>query len=150
MKATKNNTILWIDDDHRNLLYEAELIGNLGFEVIFASTIRGAIRLLKEKPFKGIILDIGLPDEYDELSRFSNLCNHAGLFFLKEIFRGELIELEEKAQKISELPLLIHTGYNEHYIRQKIKEFQNENSKLSFAQKPIDECSLEKWVRGLW
>ena len=138
--------ILWIDDELDELIYEADLIKELGFEVVFASTIRSAIRILKEKAICGIIIDNYLPAEGGDLSEFKEYGEN-GILFIEKLMEGTLWEEQPQEVKFECIPVMLHSGI----FMPKMRELSEKQviKNLHFLDKPMNEYELRQWIERL-
>jgi signal transduction histidine kinase len=99
ISAAIRPAILIVDDDQRNLFALAEMLGDLGHDLISASSGREALRCLLERDVALILMDVQMPgmDGYEtvELIRARERCRHVPIIFItafskddQQVFRG--------------------------------------------------------------
>jgi CheY-like chemotaxis protein len=80
--------ILWLDEEPDSLRYESRIVENMGFQIVWASTVSGAVKLIRDHCFDLVIADLLLP--LDEFHRERGSVDmEAGLKFIETLRNNE-------------------------------------------------------------
>lgn len=156
-KNEKQKNLLIIEDDVTLIESIKAISEGIGFSVLTSNNGKNGLKLIKEKEFDGIILDLGLPDieGIELLKSISGLLKQKGLSIPVIIYTGmEISKDQEKEIKLyadtiiikttksyerllDELTLILHKVNNEKEYKNIITSKINKDSALNLENKKI-------------
>lgn len=142
--------LLWTDDDAPDRFeYEALVLGEEGWDVVWATSVSEAARLLAEQHFDAMLLDQMLP--YTGLKHGDPLWN--GALLLRWLRgkgppsnvtldpRGELSMLKPRVEN-REIPTVVVSAFHDPLVDSAMRDASEQDRALPLAPKPIDVGAL--------
>lgn len=142
--------LLWTDDDAPDRFeYEALVLGEEGWDVIWATSVSEAARLLADQHFDAMLLDQMLP--YTGLKHGDPLWN--GALLLRWLRgkgppsnvtldpRGELSMLKPRVEN-REIPTVVVSAFHDPLVDSAMRDASEQDRALPLAPKPIDVGAL--------
>lgn len=133
--------ILLVDDDRKNLLALEAMLGDLGLEIVTASTVNEALRHLLHHDFALILLDIRMPEmdgvELASVIRSRERSRRVPIIFLTAHDRGD--ELVARAYAVGAVDFLTKPPVPE-ILRSKVVVFvdlHRKNSEIAFQAEQL-------------
>lgn len=146
--------LLWTDDDAPDRFeYEALVLGEEGWDVVWAKSVSEAARLLADQPFDALLLDQMLP--YTGLKYGDPLWN--GALLLRWLRgkgpppnvtldpKGELNTLKPRVEN-REIPTVIVSAFHDPQVDSAMRDASEQDRALPLAPKPIDVGALLSYL----